>query len=56
MNPPVTPLFKVFMPESVAAAMTRTLYSGFLAEGAQVVAAGSHLLYPGRAVVAAVAP
>ena len=36
MNPHVTPLFKVFMPESVAAAMTRTLYSGFLAEGAQV--------------------
>lgn len=31
------------------------LQSG-LAEGAQVVAAGSHLLYPGRAVVAAVAP
>jgi dTDP-4-amino-4,6-dideoxygalactose transaminase len=32
----MTPLFKVFMPPGIDAAMARTLHSGFLAEGAKV--------------------
>ena len=32
----MTPLFKVFMPDTAAAAMAQTLHSGFLAEGAKV--------------------
>lgn len=33
MTPPRTPLFKVFQPEGVDAALRDTLYSGFIAEG-----------------------
>jgi dTDP-4-amino-4,6-dideoxygalactose transaminase len=38
MQPPSIPLFKVFMADSVAATVTRVLYSGYIGEGDEVSA------------------
>jgi dTDP-4-amino-4,6-dideoxygalactose transaminase len=38
VQPPAIPLFKVFMAESVDAAVTRVLHSGYIGEGDEVIA------------------
>ena len=38
LQQPAIPLFKVFMADSVGAAVTRVLYSGYIGEGEEVVA------------------